>query len=109
MAQLRRDYPKFSQRNAVVIAIGPEDAERFTFWWIEHRMPFIGIPDPKHKVANLYGQQVKVLKLGRMPALVVVDKQGRMRFKHLGQAMSDIPSNKQVLELLDELNREEEK
>jgi hypothetical protein len=57
-------------------------------------------------VANLYGQQVKILKLGRMPELVVVDKQGNMRLKHQGQAMSDIPSNKEVLALLDEINKE---
>jgi peroxiredoxin len=69
-------------------------------------MPFTGIPDPEHKVANLYGQQVKILKLGRMPELVVVDKQGNMRLKHQGQAMSDIPSNKEVLALLDEINKE---
>jgi peroxiredoxin len=106
MAQLRRDYPEFVKRNAAIIAIGPESRERFTNWWQRHKMPFTGIPDPEHKVANLYGQQVKILKLGRMPELVVVDKQGNMRLKHQGQAMSDIPSNKEVLALLDELNKE---
>ena len=103
MAQLRQDFPEFAKLDAVVIAIGPEDEASFTHWWLKHKMPFIGIPDPEHKVANLYGQQVKVLQLGRMPEVVVVDKQGNMRFKHLGKAMSDIPSNKEVLKLLDEL------
>lgn len=105
MAQLRRDYPEFARRNAAVIAIGPENEDSFSRWWIKHKMPFTGIPDPEHKVAELYGQQVKILKLGRMPELVVVDKQGNMRLKHHGQAMSDIPSNKEVLALLDELNK----
>ena len=103
MAQLRRDYPEFIKRDAVVIAIGPEDEKAFTRWWLEHKMPFIGIPDPKHRIANLYGQQVKVLRLGRMPEVVVVDKQGNMRLKHLGRVMSDIPGNEEVLALLDEL------
>ena len=106
MAQLRRDYPKFIKRDAVVIALGPEDEKAFTHWWLEHKMPFTGIPDPKHRIANLYGQQVKVLRLGRMPEVVVVDKQGNMRLKHLGKAMSDIPGNKEVLALLDELGGE---
>ncbi len=106
MAQLRQDYPEFVKRDAVVIAIGPEDEASFTHWWLKHKMPFIGVPDPEHKVADLYGQQVKVLQLGRMPEVVVVDKQGNMRLKHLGKAMSDIPSNKEVLKLLDELNKE---
>jgi len=106
MAQLRRDYPKFVKRDAVVIAIGPESEEAFTHWWLEHKMPFTGIPDPKHSIANLYGQQVKLLRLGRMPEVVVVDKQGNMRLKHLGRAMSNIPGNKEVVALLDELNGE---
>ena len=106
MAQLRRDYPEFVKRDAEVIAIGPESTKAFTSWWRKHKMPFIGIPDPEHMVANLYGQQVKVLRLGRMPELVVVDKEGNMRLKHQGKAMSDIPSNKEVLSLLDELNKE---
>ena len=106
MAQLRQDHPEFVKRDAVVIAIGPEDEASYTHWWLKHKMPFAGIPDPEHKVADLYGQQVKVLRLGRMPELVVVDKQGNMRFKHQGQAMSDIPSNEEVLKLLDELGGE---
>ena len=39
-------------------------------------MPFTGIPDPKHKIADLYGQEVSITKLGRMPAQMVIDKQG---------------------------------
>jgi peroxiredoxin Q/BCP len=106
MAQLRRDYPEFTKRNAVVIAIGPENEASFSRWWLKHKMPLIGIADPEHTVADLYGQQVKILRLGRMPELVVVDKQGNMRLKHQGKAMSDIPSNKEVLKLLDELEGE---
>jgi peroxiredoxin len=106
MAQLRRDYPKFVKKNAEVIAVGPEDKKSFSPWWRAMKMPFPGIPDPKHEIARLYGQQVKLLKLGRMPELVVVDKSGNMRFKRLGKAMSDIPGDAEVLALLDELNQE---
>ena len=106
MVQLRRDYREFAKRDAEVIAIGPENRKPFASWWRAMKMPFSGIADPKHEVAKLYGQQVKLLKLGRMPELVVVDKNGKMRFKHRGKAMGDIPSNEKVLALLDELNEE---
>jgi peroxiredoxin len=106
MAQLRRDYQEFVKRDAEIIAIGPENKKTFDPWWRAMKMPFSGIPDPKHEIAKLYGQQVKLLRLGRMPELVVVDKNGKMRFKHQGKAMSDIPSNQKVLALLDELNKE---
>ena len=106
MAQLRQDYKKFTSRQAEVIAIGPEDAGSFARYWNDNRMPFPGLADPEHIVAKLYGQQVKLLKLGRMPALVVVDREGRIRYRHYGDSMSDIPPDEEILSLLDELNKE---
>jgi peroxiredoxin len=106
MAQLRQDYQEFAAHEAEVIAVGPENVSSFTDYWHNHDMPFPGIPDPQHKVANLYGQKVDLLKLGRMPAMFVIDKEGRIRFRHYGNSMSDIPSNKNILSLLDELKNE---
>lgn len=106
MAQLRQDYRKFTERQAEVIAVGPEDAKAFSDFWLSHKMPFPGIPDPKHKVASLYGQKVNLIKLGRMPALVVIDKQGKIRYGHYGDSMSDIPTDSEILSRLDDLNKE---
>lgn len=66
----------------------------------------MGFSDYKHTVANLYGQEVNLLKLGRMPAMLVVDKKGIIRFAHFGDNMADIPRNEDVLALLDRLNKE---
>lgn len=106
MAQLRRNYKQFMEKDAEIIAVGPESAQAFTDWWHKNQMPFIGIPDPEHVVANMFGQKVKLLKLGRMPALIVVDKQGRMRNLHYGNSMQDIMKDEEVLALLDEINKE---
>ena len=106
MAQLRQDYAKFVARGAEVVAIGPEDGPTFAQWWQEHEMPFVGLADPDHVVADLYGQKVNPLKLGRMPALFVIDKQGLVRYEHHSTAMWDIPSNDEILQLLDQLNQE---
>jgi len=106
MAQLRQDYQRFVDRQAEIIAVGPEDTEAFANFWHGERMPFVGIADHKHAVANLYGQKVKLLKLGRMPALVVVDKEGKIRYQHYGDSMRDIPSNGEILSVLDDLNKE---
>ena len=107
MAQLRQDYQKFLERNTEIIAIGPEDANTFSNWWHEHQMPFVGIPDPKHDIARLYNQQFKLLRGGRMPALAVIDINGRVRLMHYADSPGDIPSNQQILSLLDELVQEE--
>ena len=106
MAQLRQDYQEFINRQAQVIVIGPEDAKAFKMYWKQFELPFIGLPDPKASVLKLYGQEVNLFKLGRMPAQVIVDKAGVVRFVHYGHSMSDIPQNKEVLALLDQLNIE---
>ncbi len=107
MAQLRRNYRKFVEKDAEVIAIGPENAKDFSAFWEAENMPFPGIPDPSHKIADRYGQEVNLLKLGRMPAMLVIDKKGTIRYKHFGESMSDIPEDDEVLAVLDRINRGE--
>lgn len=102
MAQLRQDYPKFIERQVEVVVVGPENANGFTAYWQKESLPFIGLPDPKASVLKLYGQEVNLFKLGRMPAQVLIDKAGIARFVHYGHSMSDIPSNQEILSLVDE-------
>ena len=104
MAQLRQDYQEFVKRQAQVIVVGPENAKAFETYWRQHDLPFIGLPDPHASVLKLYGQEVNLFKLGRMPAQVIVDKAGVARFVHYGHSMSDIPENAEILALLDQLN-----
>jgi peroxiredoxin Q/BCP len=56
-------------------------------------------------VLKLYGQQVNLFKLGRMPAQMIIDKSGTLRYIHYGHSMQDIPENAELLELLDQINR----
>jgi peroxiredoxin Q/BCP len=104
MAQLRQDYGEFVQRDAEVVVVGPENADAFAAYWAQEELPFVGLPDPNHRVLKLYGQEVNLFKMGRMPAQVIVDKQGRARYVHYGDAMSDIPDDSEILALLDQFN-----
>ena len=106
MAQLRQDYQEFENENTEVLVVGPENEDAFAEYWAENDLPFTGLPDPKHSVLKLYGQQVKLFKFGRMPAMLIIDQQGVVRFVHYGHAMSDIPENKDVLAALKSLNAE---
>ncbi len=100
MAQLRRDYQCFAGRNTEIIVLGPEGADSFRKYWKKEGFPFIGLPDPEHSVLKLYGQEVKLLKLGRMPAQMLIDKEGSLRYVHYGNTMADIPSNDDILKLI---------
>jgi peroxiredoxin len=106
MAQLRHDFAAFEQRRTTILVIGPEGAPAFTNYWQEHDLPFIGLPDPQHTILKLYGQQIKLFKFGRMPAQVLVDKNGMARFIHYGHDMADIPTTSEMLALIDEINAE---
>ena len=106
MAQLRRDYDQFIERDTAVLVLGPKSANRFDANFGKHKLPFTGLPDPKYRVLKQYGQEIKLFKLGRMPAQVLVDKQGIARYVHYGSAMSDIPTTKEILALIDELNQQ---
>jgi len=106
MAQLRQDYEQFAERDTEVLVMGPEDAKKFQSYFTDNNLPFTGLPDPKHRVLKLYGQEVKIFKLGRMPAQVLVDKAGMARFMHYGHNMSDIPSTAEMTALVDELQAE---
>ncbi len=103
MAQLRQDYSQFVARNTEVVVVGPEDAKAFAAYWQKESLPFIGLPDSTASVLKLYGQEVNLFKLGRMPAQVLIDKAGVARFVHYGHSMSDIPDNQEILALVDEM------
>ena len=86
------------------MVIGPEEADSFRKYWTKEDLPFIGLPDPEHGVLTLYGQEVKLLKLGRMPAQMLIDKSGILRYVHYGHSMSDIPSNEEIINLIEQAN-----
>jgi peroxiredoxin len=104
MAQLRQDYQQFVTRDVEVVVVGPEDATAFAAYWLKESLPFVGLPDPKASVLKLYGQEVNLFKLGRMPAQGMIDRAGIARFVHYGHSMSDIPGNAEILELATMLN-----
>ncbi len=85
--------------------MGPDGAKSFEAYWKSERLPFIGLPDPNHQVALRYRQEVKLFKLGRMPLVTVIDHQGLIRYVHYGASMSDIPDNRTLLEIIDQINR----
>jgi peroxiredoxin Q/BCP len=102
MAQLRQDYEAFTERDTEIVVIGPDDNKAFASYWEKHTLPFVGLPDKKHTILKSYGQKVDLFKLGRMPAQMLINKKGTLRYVHYGHSMQDIPDNTEILELIDE-------
>ena len=97
---MRQDYPRFVKLDTEIIVVGPENEESFREYWIKEDLPFIGLPDPGHTVLKLYGQEVKLFKLGRMPAQMLIDTSGMLRYVHYGHSMKDIPTNEEIISLI---------
>jgi peroxiredoxin len=95
---LCQDYAQFQAAGAEIIALGPDGPDAFRAYWRENELPFIGCSDIQSKVAKTFHQEVNLFKLGRMPALFIIDSEGCMRYRQYGDSMSDIPTNAEVLE-----------
>ena len=104
MAQLSDEYEQFLIKDTLIVVVGPESPARFQSFWQKNRIKFVGLPDPKHTVLKLYGQEVNIFKLGRMPAQVIIDKEGIVRYVHYGHAMDDIPTNSEILTLIEQFS-----
>ena len=103
---MRQAYAQFADRGVEVVVVSPEAAPAFAAYWQKARLPFVGLPDPEDRVLRLYGQEVNWLKLGRMPAQVLVDKEGIVRYVHYGSSMRDITPVEDIIALVDGLDRE---
>ena len=88
-----------------MLATGPNTEAAFREYWEKEGIPFIGLPDPDHRIAVMYRQRVNLFKLGRMPLLCIIDLDGHIRYTHSGASMSDIPENQTLLNVMDELVR----
>jgi len=107
MVQLRQDYNKFIDVDTEVIVIGQDSPNLFKRFWREYELPYKGLADTKPGVADRYYQEVNFLKLGRMPGVFIIDKQGVIRYAHYGKSMSDIPENEEILDVIRTINKGE--
>ncbi len=100
---MREQYPRFQALECEILNTGPDAADKYREYWAEHRIPFPGLADPDHRVAKRYDQAFRLLKLGRMPLSLVIDREGVIRERHAGESMSDIPRAEAVLDVLAKL------
>jgi len=94
---MKKDYQEFNQRNVQIAIIVPHGNEKARNYWEKEKLPFIGIPDPDGRLGKLYFQEWNLIKLGRMPALFIIDHKGAIAFSQYARNMADIPENAELL------------
>ena len=105
MHDLNADVKKFEEQEAVIIPIladSEDGAKQLESTCEECQIPIFF--DKQKKVVKELHQQVILSKAGRMPAIIIVDKEGIVRYAYFGESMSDIPKNDVLLGVLKEIN-----
>jgi peroxiredoxin len=105
---LRDDYRLFRERGAEVIGIGPHDLSEVETLVQSMALPFPVAADADRAVFAMYDVQSRALSLGQRPALYVVDRQGIVRWAHLGWQQWDLPTNAEVLAVLERLEAKDD-
>jgi hypothetical protein len=59
--------------------------------------------DEAKEVPKMLNQEIKLLKGGRMPGLLILDKAGIIQYAYYGDSMSDIPENETLFEILEKI------
>ena len=104
--RIAKELEKFKTLNAEIYAITAdrfENARRLELRYVKEAFPIYF--DKTHEVVRMLNQEVKVYKLGRLPAILIVDKQGVVQWAYYGESFLDIPKNSMLLEILEKLDK----
>lgn len=102
---MKRDIEKFRALGSEVLGIlvDKEDTgQKFDTTVIKGAYPLL--LDPSKSVVTSLGQDVKILKLGRMPGLLVIGQDRKVVYAHYGRDMKDIPPNDMIFPIIEQYN-----
>ena len=101
---MRDRFSEFEQRGAQILAIAPDTLENARTYSQANDIPFPALPDPDRAVFRLYDVKSAMVSLGQRPGLFIIDKDGTVRYAHLGWQQWEIPTIDETLEQLDALD-----
>lgn len=108
LIRIANDLNKFKELDTEVYVITAdrfENARRLELVYLKGKFPIYF--DMDHEVVNLLKQDVKILHLGRLPAVLIVDKEGIVQYAYYGSSMVDIPSNRALIRTLNKIEGKE--
>lgn len=102
--RLGKNINKFQELNAEIYAITAdrfENARRLELQYAKEAFPIYF--DRTHEVVRMLHQEVKIFKLGRLPAVLIVDGDGLIQWAYYGSDLRDIPKNMELFAVLEKL------
>ena len=104
-ARLRRDLEKFEELDGYLYPILVDNEENAKKMEQKYARKYAIFYDESEQVAKMLKQEIRWIKLGRMPGLLVIDKKGIIQYAYYGKNMHDIPDNNEILKVLEKINK----
>jgi len=104
VAQLRRDFQKLKELNTYLFPILTDNKKNAIKMQQKYARIYPIFYDEKKEVTEILKQEIKISKLGRIPGLLIIDKQGVIRYAYYSDNMHDIPENREILDELKKIN-----
>ena len=104
MVKLAGKYEKFQELNTELYLITADklkNAQKLDTKYARGKFPIYY--DETKKVPKMLHQEWRLTKLGRMPGLLIIDKNGIIQWAYYSDSMSDIPKNEELFEVLEKL------
>ena len=100
---MRDSIAEFERRDAQLLAIAPDTLEHAGTYFQRNDIPFHCLADPDRRVFRQYDVKSAMVSLGQRPGLFIVDREGAVRYAHLGWQQWEIPSVDETLAQVDAL------
>lgn len=97
---MRNQYAEFEKRDTIILTIVPQDPVRAQSFKQRLNPPFTILADPTCWTSAVYGvaKQLNVhAEWVNAPSVFLVDKQGILRWAHVGKGFNDRPSAAAIL------------
>jgi len=99
--KLQGEYQRFKDLGAEIVAISVETLETSTRLAQKTGIEYPILADPEHRAIEAYGVYNLLGDSRAAPSVFVVDEQGIIVWRYVGQNAQDWPSNEQILGQLD--------
>jgi peroxiredoxin len=100
---LQQDYTRFVELNAEILAVSVEGPEMGQFVSDLLDLQFPVLSDANHSVAGQYGVYDLLGDSLATPSVFIVDTQGVIRWRYVGESSTDRPADEVILQQLGQL------
>jgi len=114
LAAIARDYERFQELSAIVVAVSGEVAEKGKDLLQKLHLPFVLLTDTSFEAIDRYGvrdtnvsEMLRARGISQLakPSAFVIDATGIVRYKYVGKNAPDRPKNEDLLRALGEADK----